>query len=118
VVAQRLIRKICGKCRKEHLYAPGELTDMGFPEAEGKTMTTFRGEGCQACNHTGYIGRTVIGEILIVTEEIKDLVYAGGAVNAIRAAASRNGMKTMRENGMRKAMEGITTFDEVLRVVG
>lgn len=118
VVAQRLIRKICGNCRKEYLYAPGELTDMGFPGAEGKTMTTFRGEGCQACNHTGYIGRTVIGEILIVTEEIKDLVYAGGAVNAIRAAASRDGMKTMRENGIKKAMEGITTFEEVLRVVG
>ena len=118
VVAQRLIRKICGNCRKEHLYAPGELTDMGFPEAEGETMTTFKGEGCQVCNHTGYIGRTVIGEILIVTEEIKYLVYAGGAVNAIREAASRHGMKTMRENGIKKAMEGITTFEEVLRVVG
>ena len=118
VVAQRLIRKICGNCRKEHLYAPGELTDMGFPEAEGETMTTFKGEGCQVCNHTGYIGRTVIGEILIVTEEIKYLVYAGGAVNAIRDAALRDGMKTMRENGVKKAMEGITTFEEVLRVVG
>ena len=118
VVAQRLIRKICGNCRKEHLYAPGELTDMGFPEAEGETMTTFKGEGCQVCNHTGYIGRTVIGEILIVTEEIKYMVYAGGAVNAIRDAALRDGMKTMRENGVKKAMEGITTFEEVLRVVG
>jgi len=118
VVAQRLIRKICGNCRKEHLYAPGELTDMGFPEAEGETMTTFKGEGCQVCNHTGYIGRTVIGEILIVTEEIKYMVYAGGAVNAIRDAALRDGMKTMRENGIKKAMEGITTFEEVLRVVG
>ena len=118
VVAQRLIRKICGNCRKEHLYAPGELTDMGFPEAEGETMTTFKGEGCQVCNHTGYIGRTVIGEILIVTEEIKYLVYAGGAVNAIRDAASRDGKKPMRENGVKKAMEGITTFEEELRVVG
>ena len=118
VIAQRLIRKICSNCKREHIYVAGELAEMGFPEVEGKTMTTYKGEGCRACNHTGYIGRTVIGEILIVTEEIKELVYAGGAVNAIKDSAVKDGMKTMRQNGMKKAMEGITTFEEVLRVVG
>lgn len=118
VVAQRLIRKICGNCKREHIYATGELAEMGFSEAEGKMMTTYKGGGCRSCNHTGYIGRTVIGEILIVTEEIKELVYAGGAVNAIKDSAVRDGMKTMRQNGMKKAMDGITTFEEVLRVVG
>ncbi|OGW43698.1 MAG: hypothetical protein A2132_02745 [Nitrospirae bacterium RBG_16_43_11] len=118
IIAQRLIRKVCGQCRKEHIFAPGELTEMGFPEVEGKTMTAFRAEGCRSCNNTGYIGRTVIGEILIVSEEIKDLIYSSSAVKTIGDAARRNGMKTMRENGINKAMEGITTFEEVLRVVG
>ncbi len=118
VISQRLIRKVCSYCRKEHIYAPGELTGMGFPEVEGKAMTTYKGEGCSSCNNTGYIGRTVIGEILIVSEEIKGLIYSSGAVKAIQDAARRDGMKTMRENGIRKAMEGITTFEEVLRVTG
>ena len=118
VIAQRLIRKICSNCKREHIYTPRELAEMGFPEVEGKMMTTYKGEGCLACNNTGFIGRTVIGEILIVTEEIRSLVYSGGAVNAIKDAALRNGMKTMRENGIKKAMEGITTFEEVVRVVG
>lgn len=118
VVAQRLIRKVCAGCRKERFYEPNELASMGFAEAEGKEMTAYRGEGCQACNNTGYLGRSAIGEILIVTEEIRELIYSGASVNAIMESAVKNGMKTMRDNGIKKAMAGLTTFEEVLRVVG
>lgn len=118
VVAQRLVRKVCVNCRKERVYEPGELKVMGFPEAEGVEMTAFMGAGCQACNQTGYLGRSAIGEILIVTEGIKELIYSGASVNAIREMAIKNGMKTMRDNGVKKALEGFTTFEEVLRVAG
>lgn len=118
VVAQRLVRKVCVNCRKEYFYEPNELKEMGFPEAEGKEMTAYKGTGCESCGQTGYLGRSAIGEILIVTEEIRELVFSGASVNAIRDVAVKNGMKTMRDNGVKKALEGLTTFEEVLRVVG
>jgi type II secretory ATPase GspE/PulE/Tfp pilus assembly ATPase PilB-like protein len=121
IIAQRLVRKVCPHCRQEHVYGKEHLEAMGFEGFEGsddKQKPTFKGKGCNACNQTGYLGRTVIGEILIVNDEIKELIYSGGSVHSIREAAVRHGMKTMRENGIRKVLEGVITFEEVLRVVG
>lgn len=118
IIAQRLVRKVCPHCKKERAYAPAELEAMGFDPGAAEGSATSSGGGCAACNQTGYLGRTVIGEILVVNDEIRELIYAGGSVHAIKEAAVRNGMCTMRDSGIRKALEGITTFEEVLRVVG
>ncbi len=118
VVAQRLVRKICTNCKREHQLQDGDLLAMGFSEVEGKIKMTFKGRGCSSCNHTGYLGRTAIGEILIVDDEIKELIYSGSSVKKIKDAAIMRGMKTLRDDGIRKALQGITTFEEILRVVG
>jgi type II secretory ATPase GspE/PulE/Tfp pilus assembly ATPase PilB-like protein len=118
VIAQRLVRKVCSRCAEPYEYAPGELEKMGFTGIDEKSIKARRGKGCAACNQTGYLGRTSIGEILIIDDEIRELVYSGGSVNVIKEKAMKGGMKTMRENGIQKASAGLTTFEEVLRVVG
>ncbi|MFQ5736710.1 MAG: GspE/PulE family protein [Thermodesulfobacteriota bacterium] len=118
VVAQRLVRKVCVRCAEPYSFAPGELKGMGFGDVDEKGVKAVRAKGCAACNQTGYLGRTAIGEILIIDDEIRELIYCGGSVNSIKEKAVARGMKTMRDNGIYKASEGITTFDEVLRVVG
>jgi type II secretory ATPase GspE/PulE/Tfp pilus assembly ATPase PilB-like protein len=118
VVAQRLVRKTCINCKTEYQPKNGELEAMGLPEIEGKIKTAFRSKGCSICNNTGYSGRTAIGEILIVNDEINELIYSGASIKALKDVAIRNGMETMKDDGIKKAIEGITTFEEVLRVAG
>jgi type II secretory ATPase GspE/PulE/Tfp pilus assembly ATPase PilB-like protein len=117
VIGQRLVRRICSTCKKEHAVEPGELDKMGFTGLDDLN-TIYKGEGCIDCQESGYSGRTTVGEIFIVTQEIKELIYTGASANAMLDVALRNGMKTMRDNGIQKAIAGITTFDEVLRVAG
>ncbi len=117
VIGQRLVRRICSNCKKERTLEPGELEKMGFPGLDD-VKTIFKGEGCTECSGTGYTGRTTVGEIFIVTQQIKELIYTGASANAMLEVALKNGMKTMRVNGIQKAIAGITTFDEVLRVAG
>lgn len=118
IIAQRLIRKICINCKTGYIPKEGEFTALNLPDLEGKIKTAFKGEGCPLCNDTGYLGRTAIGEILIVDDDLRELIYSGASVKAIKEAAVRGGMKTFREDGLRKAFEGVTTFGEVLRVAG
>lgn len=118
VIAQRLVRRICINCKTEYQLKDGELEAINLSELEGKIKTGFKGGGCPVCSNTGYLRRTAIGEILIVNDEIRELIYSAVSVKALKDAAIRNGMKTLRDNGIRKAKEGITTFEEVLRVAG
>lgn len=118
VVAQRLLRKVCLNCKIEYQLTDGELKAMGFAELEGKIKMAFKGKGCSVCHHTGYINRIAIGEILVVDDDLKELIYSGASVKTLKDYAIKNGMKTLRDDGIRKAIEGITTFEEVLRVVG
>ena len=118
VIAQRLVRKICMNCKTEYQLKKGELKAMGLPGLEESVKTAFKGTGCPICNNTGYLGRTTIGEIFIVSDDIRELIYSGASVGAIKEVAIRNGMTTIRENGIRKAIAGITTFVEILRVTG
>lgn len=118
VIAQRLVRKICINCKTDYQLEEGELKAMGLLELEGKIKTGYKGRGCYICNNTGYLGRTAIGEILVVNDEIRELIYSAASIKALKDAAIRNGMKTLKDDGIRKAVEGITTFKEVLRVAG
>ncbi|MCP4715204.1 MAG: Flp pilus assembly complex ATPase component, partial [Deltaproteobacteria bacterium] len=118
VIAQRLIRKICPYCREEYTLKEGELAALGLTEIEGTLTTGHRGKGCNGCNNTGYLGRTVVGEVFVVDDEVKELIYQGASLNSLKEAAVRKGMTDVRQNSILKAKEGVTTFEEVLRVIG
>ncbi|MFN3532392.1 MAG: GspE/PulE family protein [Candidatus Brocadia sp.] len=116
VISQRLVRKICKYCKVKH-----ELdndTILNFKEYGSLLTNAYRGKGCRKCNGTGYAGRTVIGEILIVDDEIRELIYSNASINAIKQAAIRKGMHPLMEESVRKIAEGITTVEEVMRVIG
>ncbi len=118
VISQRLVRKICPHCKTAYRPTEDELHRLKFAGIDDQITTAFKGTGCSSCNSNGYIGRTVIGEILVVDDEIKDLVSIGASIKNIKGAAIAKGMSFLREDGMRNVAKGITTIDEVLRVVG
>jgi type IV pilus assembly protein PilB len=115
VLAQRLVRKICSKCKKEYKPSEPELLEFGISKEKIKGMKFYKGEGCSECNNSGYKGRTGLYELLIVNDNVRELVVKRESLAAIRNAACEAGMKTLRENGLKKVMEGITTIEEVLR---
>jgi len=116
IVAQRLVRKICQKCKEEERVPLRALVDVGFPIEEAKTVKCFRGKGCPACNGIGYRGRIAIFEVMTVTNELRELILQGAPASEIKKAAIRSGMKTLRMAGLTKVKEGITSIEEVLRV--
>ena len=116
VLAQRLVRRICGKCRQP--YEP-QRTIRKAMEKMGYVVDEFyRGVGCKRCRNTGYTGRLGIHELLLMDDEIRDAIVSDSSVTAIRDIAQRRGMVTLRHDGFRKVREGITTIEEVLHVAG
>ncbi|MFA5388948.1 MAG: type II secretion system ATPase GspE [Candidatus Omnitrophota bacterium] len=115
VLAQRLVRRICPKCKKEYKPSELELSEFGISKEKIKDMKFYKGEGCKECGNSGYKGRTGLYELLTVDDKIRDLVVRRESLSAIRNAACEGGMKTLRENGFKKVMEGVTTIEEVLR---
>jgi len=116
VVAQRLVRKICSYC-KEGYPIKKEIIDSLKLNLEGiKKLMFFRGKGCPSCFNLGYSGRIGIAEILLLTPAIRELILNRGQEHIIKQKARLEGMKTLREEGLRAALEGITTLEEVLRV--
>lgn len=118
IIAQRLIRKICPYCKKPYTFPKGELESLGFGQLEGMLTEGFKGDGCAGCNDTGYLGRTVVGEILIIDDAIRELIYREASITAIRDEAVKEGMQLISDDAVNKATAGITTFEEVLRVIG
>ncbi len=117
-VAQRLVRKACPACKKERSLDAAELQNFGGAAAAmGVKKLTTAGKGCDQCNGTGYMGRTGIHEVLEVRDNIRGLIVARADSNQIKQAAVKNGMLTMIEDGLVKAREGITTIEEVLRII-
>ena len=112
VLAQRLVRLICSSC-KAPFAPPQELIDKIELETN---ITTYHGAGCEECRHTGYKGRTGIFELMIMTEEMRQLVLEKASADIIRQKAISLGMQGLRENGWQKIKEGLTTVEEVLRV--
>ncbi|MBP9855409.1 MAG: type II/IV secretion system protein, partial [Candidatus Omnitrophica bacterium] len=117
IVAQRLLRKICLFC-KEPVEIPKPTADkVGltrlFPD---QNIQLFRGKGCKKCFNTGYKGRVGITEILVISPQIRETILNRAGEAAMKALARKEGMRTMREDGLTKAMEGLTTLEEVLRV--
>ncbi len=116
IVAQRLVRKICRECKEEVQVPPGVLTNLGFPPEEAKSITSYHGKGCNSCSETGYRGRLALYEVMSINEEVKKMILDGASTMELREAARRNGMLTLRESGLQKLREGITTLEEVMRV--
>ena len=116
VLAQRLARRVCAHCSEEMKVPPKALSDAGMKPDRLKHARLLRGKGCDECNETGFRGRVALYEVMPVREEIKDLVLRGGSALDIKREAIRLGMKTLRQAGLTKVEEGVTTLEEILRV--
>ncbi len=116
ILAQRLVRVVCPTCKEPYRPTDEELELMG-PQAEQLSgVELFRGKGCENCNGTGYQGRVGLYELLTINEAFKEKVLLGASATELRRVARRNGMKTLREDGVQKILNGITTISEVARI--
>ena len=114
VISQRLVRKICSKCRQEYEPPKEILRSLGLEKY--KDIKYYRGKGCLACQNTGYQGLTGIFEVLIPTPEINELVYKDAGWEKLFELAQNQGMQNLKVSGLIKVKEGITTLDEIIRV--
>ncbi|MDR7402474.1 MAG: type IV-A pilus assembly ATPase PilB [Armatimonadota bacterium] len=117
VLAQRLARTICAHCKEAYTPPVEALHRLGLRPEEGEEIVFYRGRGCDRCKGTGYKGRTGIFELMVMSEAIRELVLKGASAAQIRDQAVAEGMKTLAEDGILKVLEGVTTVDELLRVV-
>jgi len=118
VLAQRLTRRLCEKCKEAYTPEPDHLTSVRFPwNPQEPLPTLFRAVGCQYCANTGYKGRTALHEVMPMTEEIERLAVAHASSEDVARVAREQGMKTLREDGWLKVFAGVTTIQEILRVV-
>jgi len=115
IQAQRLIRRICKNCKKEQPTPLEALVEVGFSPEEAETIKTYRGKGCATCNDTGYKGRVGLYGTMEVTDEIRELILIGASSLELRKKAIDDGMITLRESGLHKVRNGVTTIEEVLR---
>src|SRR5256884_916832 len=115
IQAQRLIRRVCKDCKREHPTPPDALMEVGFTAEDAKTLKTFKGKGCSTCNNTGYKGRIGLYEVMEVNDEIRELILIGASSLELRKKAIEDGMITLRESGLQKVRNGLTTLEEVVR---
>jgi type IV pilus assembly protein PilB len=115
IQAQRLIRRICKDCKTEHQVPVEAMLEIGFSAEEAKQLKTYRGSGCQTCNNTGYKGRVGLYEVMEVTDDMRELILIGASALELRKKAIDDGMITLRESGLYKIRNGITTIEEVVR---
>jgi type IV pilus assembly protein PilB len=115
ILAQRLVRRVCTKCREEHTPSKEMLDDLELSPADLKGKRFFRGSGCENCNNTGYKGRVGLFELMIMNNELRELVMQNASTDDLRTAAQRSGMVTLRDAGMKACFEGTTTAEEVIR---
>ena len=119
-MGQRLVRKLCQKCKTKKVLSDSEVKSVSelIPKV-GKTgqKTFFIGKGCSECDHSGYSGRVGVREVLMVNEEIRQLIMNRANATQIKEAAIRNGMATMLDDGLAKAASGLTSLEEILRII-
>lgn len=115
IQAQRLIRRVCMDCKTEHPTPPEALVEVGFAPDEAKQLKIYKGTGCQTCNNTGYKGRVGLYEVMEITDEMRELILIGASALELRKKAVDDGMITLRESGLQKIRNGVTTIEEVVR---
>jgi type IV pilus assembly protein PilB len=116
ILAQRLGRRICKECKEPVAGKEEDLVPYGHTPQGLTNVTFYRGKGCATCNFTGMKGRVAIYEVMPVTEPLRDMILKNAATADIREQAQRDGMKTLRQSGLMKVIEGTTTVEEILRV--
>ncbi len=123
VVSQRLVRKLCSHCKEEYEVPEDELKQLNLPEnrimcgVDVNIKKACRAVGCSMCSNTGYIGRTVVGEILVVNDEIKELVSEAASLSRVKDEALKNGMIPLKVSGIEKIKENLTSIDEIVRLI-
>ncbi len=115
ILAQRLVRRICKDCKEEYVPDADTLADLELTSDQVVGKTFFRGRGCDKCSGSGYKGRLGLYELLVMTDELRDLVVRNASTEEIRDLARKAGMVTLRDSGMVNMFEGHTTADEVIR---
>ncbi|MCX6133293.1 MAG: GspE/PulE family protein [Ignavibacteriales bacterium] len=115
ILGQRLVRKICARCKEEYVPDANTLDELGLALLPRGTPF-FRGRGCTYCGGGGYKGRVAIHEVFVITEEMRDMIYGQVTTSKLRALAAANGFRDMYFDGVQKALAGITTLDEVRRI--
>jgi type IV pilus assembly protein PilB len=115
ICAQRLVRRVCKDCREEISTPPQTLLEAGFSAQEIKTIKVFKGKGCPTCNGTGYKGRIGLYEVMEIDDDVRELILVGASAIELKKKAMEKGMITLRQSGLIKIRDGITTMDEVLR---
>jgi len=117
ILAQRLVRTLCAHCKEPYTALPEVVEELGLARfGHGSEITLYHAKGCPQCAQTGYTGRISIMEMLPITDPMRSLVMRHATAADLRNAAVAEGMLTMYEDGLRKAVNGVTTFEEVLRV--
>ena len=116
ITAQRLARRVCGECKQPEIIPVQALIDAGVSPEEAPSYVCMRGKGCPVCNNTGYKGRVGFYQVMPMKEEIKELILNGANTAEIKRESMRIGIKTMRQSGLTKLKEGVTSFEEVLRI--
>jgi type IV pilus assembly protein PilB len=116
IMAQRLVRLVCPKCKESYSPPPSELKAAGFTPEQLKSAQFARGQGCNYCHHTGYRGRKGIFEMMAMNSAIREMTFNREPTQQIRRRARQTGMRTLLEDGLNKALRGLTTLDEVLSI--
>jgi type IV pilus assembly protein PilB len=115
IVAQRLVRRICAKCKEEFVPTEEMLMELALKPENVKGRTFYRGKGCDVCNKTGYKGRMALFEIMTLDDTIRELIMAQANTAVLRNECRKRGMRTLREVGLLGIYDGQTTIDEVVR---
>ena len=116
IMAQRLVRTICPKCRRPYKPSESELKEAGITPAIAAKGQFMRGKGCEACNKSGFRGRRAVFELMMMTSKVREMAFKGASTIDIRKAARSEGMTVLYEDGIRKVLQGLTTVEEVMRV--
>ena len=117
IIYQLLIRKICPNCKEEYQLSADELQMVGAP-MESSDLKLFRGRGCPNCSGTGYKGRVAICEVVTISPALRDMIFRKESILTMREEASNFGFQAIRQDAVRKALTGVTTLQELTRVLG
>jgi type IV pilus assembly protein PilB len=115
IVAQRLVRRICVKCKEEYRPTDEQLMELNLRPGDVANRTFWRGRGCDNCNRSGYRGRLALFEIMRLDDELRELIMQQASITILRVEARRRGMRSLRESGLLSIFDGQTTIDEVVR---
>ncbi|MEL7089832.1 MAG: GspE/PulE family protein, partial [Planctomycetota bacterium] len=115
ILAQRLVRKVCQRCKESYTPTEDELFMLNLSPEDLEGRQLFRGVGCDYCNHSGYKGRMGLFEVMMLDDEIRDLIMKQASTQLLRAEARKRGMRTLRQSGLMALYDGLTTIDEVVK---